>query len=160
MQNQLNNIQRDDYNLFIYNPSTRIWNGLPFSKRKGHCGWQAWYSFGYGESSDDYKVVEMSSRLVDEFDRTDIIIRVQIYSVKTRNWKRLGYCSHDIQSIATGVYSNGALHWTAFENRWSSLKHRIASLDLEKEIYGEALQPKYDEGNGEFSESFDIYGCN
>ncbi|GKD13648.1 nucleotide-binding alpha-beta plait domain-containing protein [Tanacetum coccineum] len=121
---------------------SRIWNGLPFSKRKGRCGWQAWYSFGYGESSDDYKVVEMSSRLQDEFDRTDIIIRVQIYSAKTRNWKRLGYCSPD-----TGVYSNGALHWTAFENRWSSLKQRITSLDLEKEIYGEALQPEYDEGD-------------
>ncbi|GKD09082.1 hypothetical protein Tco_1188767 [Tanacetum coccineum] len=111
MQTELNNIQRDYYNLLIYNPSTTIWNGLPFSKRKGRCGWQAWYSFGYGESSDDYKVVEMSSRLEDEFDRTDIIIRVQIYSVKTRNWKRL------------------------------------ASLDLEKEIYGEALQPEYDEGD-------------
>ncbi|PWA83399.1 F-box associated interaction domain-containing protein [Artemisia annua] len=134
----------DDYNLFIYNPSTRIWNGLPFRRRKSRRGWHARYSFGYDESSDDYKVVEMSSNFEAEF-KTDS--RVHIYSVKTGNWKRLGDCSHAIHSNGHGKFSNGALHWLTYESLGSSFTQRIVSLDLEKETYGEVLQPEYDEGD-------------
>nr|GEV39091.1 hypothetical protein [Tanacetum cinerariifolium] len=73
--------------------------------------------------------------------KSETDIRVHIYSVKTGNWKRLGDCSH------AGVYSNGALHWLAFESLRSSLPKGIVSLDLEKETYGKVFQlPKYEEG--------------
>nr|GEX51238.1 hypothetical protein [Tanacetum cinerariifolium] len=114
----------DDYKLFIYNPSTRIW-----------------FSFGYDESSDDYKVVEMSRH------KSETDIRVHIYSVKTGNWKRLGDCSHALEPTTTGVYSNGALHWLAYKSLRSSLPKGIVSLDLKKETYGKVFQlPKDEEG--------------
>ncbi|GJY89023.1 F-box associated domain containing protein [Tanacetum coccineum] len=46
----------DDDDFFIYNLSTRIWNGLPF--RRGYSE-HDWHSFGYDESTDDYKIVEI-----------------------------------------------------------------------------------------------------
>nr|GEX31256.1 hypothetical protein [Tanacetum cinerariifolium] len=57
----------------------------------------------------------MSSRFKAQ-SKTDI--RVQIHSVKTGNWKRLGDCSH-------------AIH----------------STNPVKETYGEVSQPEYDEGD-------------
>ncbi|GKC72144.1 F-box associated domain containing protein, partial [Tanacetum coccineum] len=101
-----------------------------------------WYSFGYDESTDDYKIVELAQTL-------PYIIKGQIYSLKTGKWKNLGDFSYEYPLNRSGIFSNGALHWVAYGV--SPRTQRIVSLDLAKENYGEVLQFEYDEGDMELS---------
>ncbi|XP_076891847.1 F-box protein CPR1-like [Bidens hawaiensis] len=64
--------------LFIWNPSTRKSIRLPPSGYKKQPGY-AVYGFGYQQSNDDYKLVELSSEYDDKCDTTF----VKIYSLKT-----------------------------------------------------------------------------
>ncbi|PWA88861.1 F-box associated interaction domain-containing protein [Artemisia annua] len=115
------------------------------------CGYgdPKYYSFGYDESTDDYKIVEMCTtvEILDLYASTETIEEVNIYSLKTGKWKNLGDFSYRDPLIGSGIFSNGALHWVAYDLLDSSYTQRIVSLDLAKETYGEVLQPEYDEGD-------------
>ncbi|GKA84130.1 F-box associated domain containing protein [Tanacetum coccineum] len=101
------------------------------------------YGFGYDESADDYKIVEVS-----------IVKKVNIYSLKTGKWNKLGGFSCVVLLNGCGKFSNGALHWVMLDssNRW-----RIVSLDLAKETYGEVFQPEYD-GKGHNALTLGVLG--
>ncbi|PWA35471.1 F-box associated interaction domain-containing protein [Artemisia annua] len=111
-----------DFNLFIYNPSTRTTHILPSSKQgaEAGCGF-VFCGFGYDETSDDYKVVK-----IWRSDRNSSYLGAMIYSLKAGSWKEI------------------AVYWLACDC-WRSW--HIVSLDLGKETYGEVLQPEYDEGS-------------
>ncbi|GJZ30694.1 F-box associated domain containing protein [Tanacetum coccineum] len=121
--------------LIIYNPSTRIWSKfyrVPSAYMS--CG------FGYDESSDDYKVVVITRGN-----------QVEIFSMKTRTWKKKGNFPHSVHRLHySGEFANGALHWAGHNGESGSLNSwTIISLDLAKETYGEVLQPVYDIGEKE-----------
>ncbi|XP_024986394.1 F-box/kelch-repeat protein At3g23880 isoform X2 [Cynara cardunculus var. scolymus] len=130
--------------LFIWNPSTRRSNRLPYCGFKVRSGWYVLYGFGYDESTDDYKVVGISCVFKNgaKYDT-----KVKIYSLKSGNWKKIGDFPHGIPLDDSGKFSNGALHWAASRDFGSSYSWTIVSLDLAKETYGEVLQPVYDEGD-------------
>ncbi|GJR49528.1 F-box associated domain containing protein [Tanacetum coccineum] len=113
----------DGYELFIYNPSTRIWNGLPY--HRGFFCERYCYSFGYDESTHDYKIVEMFTTIE--------VNRVNIYSLKTRKWKIIGDFSYEYPFDGCGIFSNGALHWVAYSD--SPRTERIVSIDLAKDPF-------------------------
>ncbi|GKD61791.1 F-box associated domain containing protein, partial [Tanacetum coccineum] len=112
-------VEDDDYDFFIYNPSTRIWNGLPFHRDDGYdYDYEPnWYSFGYDESTDDYKIVEMSTTK-----------EVCIYSLKTGKWKIISEYSYGYTENACGIFSNGALHWVALDDSYHLVKDSWTKL--------------------------------
>ncbi|GJY47009.1 F-box associated domain containing protein [Tanacetum coccineum] len=130
----------DNNDLFIYNPSTRIWNELPFCNRKSQ---PDRYSFVYDESTDDYKIVELDDFC---FGNRPNIIKWKIYSLKTGKWRNIGDFPYEYNYPLNccGIFSNGALHWVACDE---SSTQRIVSLDLAKEIYGQVVQFEYDKGD-------------
>ncbi|KAJ0818342.1 putative F-box domain-containing protein [Helianthus annuus] len=130
--------------LFIWNPSTRNSSRLPYCGRKALPGCYVLYGFGYQESTDDYRVVEISCVFKD---RAKYSTLVRIYSLKYGNWKKIDAFPHGIPLDDSGKFSNGALHWAASKDFGSSYSWMIVSLDLAKETYGEILQPVYDEGD-------------
>ncbi|KAI3823016.1 hypothetical protein L1987_10619 [Smallanthus sonchifolius] len=130
--------------LFIWNPSTRKSNRLPYCGRKAQPGCYVLYGFGYEECTDDYRVVEISC-VFKEGAKYDTVVR--IYSLKNGNWKKIGAFPHGIPLDDSGKFSNGALHWAASKDFGSSYSWMIVSLDLAKETYGEILQPVYAEGD-------------
>ncbi|XP_024986396.1 F-box protein CPR1 isoform X4 [Cynara cardunculus var. scolymus] len=79
--------------LFIWNPSTRRSNRLPYCGFKVRSGWYVLYGFGYDESTDDYKVVGISCVFKNgaKYDT-----KVKIYSLKSGNWKKIGDFPHGI----------------------------------------------------------------
>ncbi|XP_076891865.1 F-box/kelch-repeat protein At3g23880-like [Bidens hawaiensis] len=129
--------------LYIWNPSTRISYRLPpTGTYRTQPGVYVLHGFGYVESTDDYKVVELSSRNKDKHKHENF---VKIYSLKSGNWKKMDAFPHGFQlHIGYGKFCNGALHWAAskYLGPWT-----IISLDLAKETYGEVLQPLYDAGD-------------
>ncbi|XP_076891863.1 F-box/kelch-repeat protein At3g23880-like [Bidens hawaiensis] len=118
----------EGYVLYIWNPSTRKSNRLPPSDYKKKLGYVP-YGFGYQESTDDYKVVELYREFNDKRE-----IFVKIYSLKTGNWKTIGVFPHRFSFTCRGNFSNGAFHWAA---KKSSESWTIVSLDLANETYGE-----------------------
>ncbi|XP_076891824.1 F-box/kelch-repeat protein At3g23880-like [Bidens hawaiensis] len=127
--------------LFIWNPSTRKSHRLPPSDYEKHIGLFALHGFGYQQSTGDYKVVEIFPKLKSR----ETLVR--IYSSKDGNWKEMGVYPRVFSFFDFGKFSNGALHWIAANDLGGRI---IVALDLEKETYGEVLQPDYDAGYKHF----------
>ncbi|CAH1452990.1 unnamed protein product [Lactuca virosa] len=140
-------ITNEDYTLFIWNPSTRRSNMLPNNGVKSRLGWHEKYGLGCYESTDDYKVVGISSIFRDDSDGARYDTIVKIYSLKTGNWKKTDDFHNGFPLDGSVTFLNGAFHWAASRKFGSSYSWTIVSLDLAKETYGEILQPVYDEGD-------------
>ncbi|KAI8566673.1 hypothetical protein RHMOL_Rhmol02G0060200 [Rhododendron molle] len=113
--------------VIIWNPSTRKSKRLPDVGTRYSC--MAMHGFGYDESTDDYKVVRYFP------DK-----EVNVYSLRTDSWRRIGDFPHSLPAYSSGTFVNGALHWTT--PTYPTLpKGILGSLDLAKEKYGEVLQP-------------------
>lgn len=128
--------------IFIWNPSTGQSKRLPsfgFSEERG--GFTMRFGFGCGESDYDYKVVVIFS---DDGSWGSCETRVEVYTLKTDSWKRIGDFAYGIPTDYTGKFANGLLHWLA-PGEGSGYTRVIASLDLAKEMYGEVLLPNYDD---------------
>ncbi|XP_071699990.1 F-box/kelch-repeat protein At3g23880-like [Rutidosis leptorrhynchoides] len=134
----------DEDKLFIWNPSTRRSNRLPYCGFEPGPGWYVMYGFGYDTSTDDYKVVGIPC--VHD-TRSEYDTKVKIYSLKTGNWKILDDFPHKTLLNDDGKFSNGALHWVGRRYLWPSYSWTIVSVDLGNESYGEVPQPVYDEGD-------------
>nr|GEU53124.1 hypothetical protein [Tanacetum cinerariifolium] len=114
----------------IYNPSTRVSNTLPSS---GYAG--ARYAFGYDESTHDYKVIALSSR----------VNKAKIYSVKTGVWKNINDIPHIPAWCKRATFSNKAFHWMVRKKVGSSFRlTTIVSLGLATETFSEVPPPVYD----------------
>lgn len=135
--------------LFIWNPSTRKSNRLPYSAPKPAApGCYVLYGFGYQQHTpppDDYKVVQISC-LFKNKAKYDTIVK--IYSLKHGNWNNIAPFPHGIPLDDSGKYSNGALHWAASQDFGSSYSWIIVSLDLATYTYAQILQPAYDDQTG------------
>nr|GFA03183.1 ribonuclease H-like domain-containing protein [Tanacetum cinerariifolium] len=101
------------------------------------------FGFGYDESVDDYKVVEIiSGNPIRGFET-----RVNIYSLKSGYWKRL-ICDLTCGFLGQpeGMFFNGALHWIIghADSPSSNFLFTIILFDLATETFGKILQPVYD----------------
>ncbi|KAL2518643.1 F-box protein CPR30 [Abeliophyllum distichum] len=89
----------------ILNPATKKSRKLPVSVKSNRLAMD--YGFGYDESNNDYKVVEISwtNFISDKFEN-----QVKVYSSKTESWRIIdgtaGFIVH-----GCGVFANGAIHW-------------------------------------------------
>ncbi|GJV85836.1 F-box associated domain containing protein [Tanacetum coccineum] len=88
-----------------------------------------WYSFGYDESTEDYKIVEITSTTTN---------KVYLYSLKTQKWKIIGKSPFKFSLNSDRIFLNGAFHWVTYEH-----PERIVALDLAKETYAKLLFPEY-----------------
>ncbi|KAL0457384.1 UNVERIFIED_CONTAM: F-box protein CPR1 [Sesamum latifolium] len=102
------------------------------------------HGFGYDSSSDDYKVVTLSS--------CQRVTFVDVYSVKRGVWKRVGISpySHVFphlsswvtfrKSICPGTFVNGAIHWLV-PGREPGSPSVIAAFNLANEVFVEIPAP-------------------
>ncbi|XP_071697516.1 F-box/kelch-repeat protein At3g23880-like [Rutidosis leptorrhynchoides] len=137
----------DEDKLFIWNPTTRRSNRLPYCGFEPGPGWYVSYGFGYDTLTDDYKVVGIPC----VYPGVECDTKVKIYSLRTGNWKEVGDFPHKSLLNDDGKFSNGALHWAVWRYFGSSYSWTIVSVDLGNESYGEVPQPVYDEGKKDLS---------
>ncbi|KAL6544290.1 hypothetical protein OROGR_010787 [Orobanche gracilis] len=116
------------------NLTWRIWN--PFtgeSLELGRCDEFAdlkcgnfdypYSGIGYDEDNDDYKVV----RIVE--------FRTYIYSVNSREWRRIDDFPDSPSGNWNGVFAYGALHWFARSRDRNDILECVVALDLITEKY-------------------------
>ncbi|XP_058214313.1 F-box/kelch-repeat protein At3g06240-like [Rhododendron vialii] len=94
-----------DYMMYLWNPATRKSTKLPDIKMPNilfinTCG------IGYDNCTDDYKVVVFLGVDVDMF----IQERVEVYTLRTHSWRRIGDCPHSLDTTDSGKFVSGALH--------------------------------------------------
>ncbi|XP_042477613.1 F-box protein CPR1-like [Macadamia integrifolia] len=128
-----NNDHEED--IFLWNPSTRRHQKLPINPIKSSSLAQfVVYGFGYEPITDDYKVV----RVVDSFSKE---VEVNVYSLSTNSWRRVGdmpvHINAEGDHYVSGVLVNSALHWIAK----GKTPYIIISFDLQDEKYREVALP-------------------
>ncbi|KAL3506361.1 hypothetical protein ACH5RR_031743 [Cinchona calisaya] len=118
-----------DYDLYLWNPSTRKYKKLPRTTiEEGpeiffymNCG------FGYDKSSDNYKVVAIFEE--SPAKKYYIATQVWIYGLKTDSWRRIVNFRKEVHLEKSGKFLNGKLHWEVGSS--------VVSIDLETEMYEE-----------------------
>ncbi|CAI9118810.1 OLC1v1020426C1 [Oldenlandia corymbosa var. corymbosa] len=148
---------------FLMNPVTSEVENLPvFDSSLDPLMSFCMHGFGYDEANDDYKVVTLSYYDTDnEYEPDCAETFVDIYSLKSRIWKRLP-CSpydHAVPSISPGIFVSGCLHWLASSRR-KGYPSVIAAFDLAKEEFEELPPPiGVDEDKFVFNELAVLGGC-
>lgn len=150
-------ILEGSHDLILWNPSTRKSKKLPYSGADTFRFRYFKYGFGYDESRDDYKVVEMCC-----FYRYGVNIEtvINVYSLRTNSWRRIqDYKQGGLITSPFGVFVNGALHWLVHFKTGFNISWGILSLNVtEEESYGEIMQPEYE--NGSFTLTLGVLeGC-
>ncbi|KAK8559719.1 hypothetical protein V6N13_016455 [Hibiscus sabdariffa] len=128
----------DDYEISLWNPSTRRSQMLPFTDIEfppWSLGFQfIVHGFGYDPISDDYKLVRMVQFHGKDQDSVDS--EVKVYSLRTNSWRRVkDFPFYHTNQYQIGVLVNNALHWVASKKRESDTRSFVAAFDLETEEY-------------------------
>lgn len=128
-------------NLYLWNPSTRKNKNLPFSCSVVRSRCDVTYGFGYDESNDDYKVVEVCGVYGVHYVYG---ANIKIYSLRSNSWTTMNKYGDVLFSHDSGVFLNGCLHWAVAHNDGSCVFWDIVSLNLENEKFGNLSLPNYD----------------
>lgn len=130
----------DKFKKFVVNPITREIREVPQSPfaLEPHACFTS-YRLGYDSVHDDYKIVTLSSHVVNKF--TGILVDCNemffdVYSLKTGSWKRAESfpCDHSLIRYVSGVFVNGSIHWLA---KTRDCKYAIMAFDLAEEKHHE-----------------------
>ncbi|KAG5531226.1 hypothetical protein RHGRI_025997 [Rhododendron griersonianum] len=126
--------------IYLFNPSTRKSKRLPDSGIKRPRDSRDLYGFGFDESNDDYKVVLISHGGGGVSAKRNVMV----YTLRTDSWRQIGGFPGGVPCNVLGNFLNGSLLWlVCVDNSGPGYSYVIVSLDLEKETYGEVLQPNY-----------------
>ncbi|KAL7101932.1 hypothetical protein ACP275_08G087000 [Erythranthe tilingii] len=119
--------------LLIWNPATRQAKKLPPPYLLPQGTWPSCFShgIGYDESTDDYKVVNISKYLKPYHYQT------HIYSSRTGSWKNIRFPENCFLEFfaSYGKFVNGRLHWMVYKEDANNENRDIVSFDLVEERY-------------------------
>ncbi|KAG5549736.1 hypothetical protein RHGRI_014886 [Rhododendron griersonianum] len=112
-----------DFMMYLWNPATRKSMKLPDIKMPNilyinTCG------IGYDNCIDDYKVVVFLGVDVDTF----IQERVEVYTLRTHSWRRIGDCPHSLQVTDSGKFLTVE---AVKEKMWKKCGTSVNSMGLE-----------------------------
>ncbi|KAL2469530.1 F-box/kelch-repeat protein [Abeliophyllum distichum] len=124
----------------ILNPATKKSRKLPVSVKSNRLAMD--YGFGYDESNNDYKVVEISwtNFISDKFEN-----QVKVYSSKTESWRIIdgtaGFIVH-----GCGVFANGAIHWKVQYPDGNPMDWFIIAYNVTTDRYKMVAIPQFEIG--------------
>ncbi|MBA0795263.1 hypothetical protein Gohar_006149 [Gossypium harknessii] len=123
----------DKDRIFLWNPSTRKFQVLPFNEIGFSSPSSTYYGFGYDPISDDYKLIRMvqSHGNNDEYFHSE----AKVYSLRSNCWRRIkDVCFYLKFSREFGFLANNALHWMVFKTPQSRNKE-LVGFDLGSEEF-------------------------
>ena len=136
-----------DYYFNVYNPIMGQYHQV--LDPLGNFGGKLIYGFGFVSSMDDYRL------FVGGRQRRSSENFVYVYSLRSKEWKKIGTCHEDKFSIARGgrgVLVKETLHWDITQVWISSFKRYIYGFDLVDETFKYVPLPKAFVGNGHYLE--------
>ncbi|KAG7969574.1 hypothetical protein I3843_07G037400 [Carya illinoinensis] len=128
---------------YIWNPSTGDHRKLP-DPGAPPGGFIHWHGFGYDSSTDDYKLIVASYRLLNGGGRSS---EGEVFSLKRNSWKGI---LHDLDhsygaTESAGILCNGSLHWYLKVSEPAS--DEIHAFDLAEEKFHEIQMPIQEDGH-------------
>ncbi|MBA0785111.1 hypothetical protein Gotri_027353, partial [Gossypium trilobum] len=123
----------DKDGIFLWNPSTRKSQVLPFNEIGFSSPSSTYYGFGYDPISDDYKLIRMvqSHGNNDEYFHSE----AKVYSLRSNCWRRIkDVCFYHKFSREFGFLANNALHWMVFKTP-QSRNQELVGFDLGSEEF-------------------------
>lgn len=98
----------NDPDLFIWNPSTRVYKQIPLSPNDSN-SFHCLYGFGYDQLRDDYLVVSVTCQELMDYPC------LRFFSLRDNTWKELEaahspYVLYASDNIVGSLF-NGAIHW-------------------------------------------------
>ncbi|KAI9119052.1 hypothetical protein K1719_009727 [Acacia pycnantha] len=118
---------------YVWLPRALPWDGKPYS-----------VGFGFNRNSNDFKIVNLVHRYVDEANY--VIDSAWVFSYITWSWKRVTYDNSIppcyIRPLFPHLFFNGVLHWTATTaTETEECYDFILTFDLTLEVFGKILLP-------------------
>ncbi|XP_042489890.1 F-box protein CPR1-like [Macadamia integrifolia] len=144
------------YDVIIWNPFTRDYKMLPYApfQLPGRAVSRfPVLGFGYSPSKDVYKVLRVIYFHVDCRMVSSCRSLVDVHTLGTDSWRRIGEIPFDIRDWLSGIFVNGALHWIAIR---SSRPDTIVSFDVGNEVFREIPQPYF--GDHSFHSKLGVLG--
>ncbi|KAJ4704040.1 F-box protein [Melia azedarach] len=138
--------QQCNEDIFLYNPSTKLYNKLPVPKFDvPTIGTSCFTSlgFGYHQAEDDYKVI----RSVYLYDKPFVNIdsyecEARVYSLKSDEWKKIGAIPFHISSRAAVPFRDEFLIWKASRGLGRGMSVLVVAFDMNKDEFVEIQQPE------------------
>ncbi|KAI9162323.1 hypothetical protein LWI28_026145 [Acer negundo] len=136
--------QRHDEDIYIYNPSTRVYRKLPVPEFDIPTNIDSTFftSLGFGFHQNDYKLVR-SLYLYDKplEDIDSYKCEARIYSFSTNKWRKIGVIPFHIRSrVAIMVHNNFV--WTASRGLGTGMSILVVAFDLDREEFWEVPRPE------------------
>ncbi|KEH32155.1 F-box protein interaction domain protein [Medicago truncatula] len=108
----------NDPDLFIWNPSTRVYKQIPLSPNDSN-SFHCLYGFGYDQLRDDYLVVSVTCQELMDYPC------LRFFSLRDNTWKELEaahspYVLYASDNIVGSLF-NGAIHWLVVRGDIKSL---------------------------------------
>ncbi|XP_043718177.1 F-box protein At3g07870-like [Telopea speciosissima] len=144
------------YDVIVWNPFTRDFNKLPYAPLKFPGRTVSRFpvmGFGYSPSKDVYKVIRVIYFHVDRTWSSSCSSLVQVHTLGSDSWRRIGEIPFEIRDWLSGVFVNGALHWIAIR---SSRPDTIVSFDVGNEKFRKMPQPYF--GDDGFQSKLEVLG--
>ncbi|KAJ4706742.1 F-box protein [Melia azedarach] len=137
----------DGGTIYLWNPviwKLKILRGSCFSNRSRVHAAHITIGFGFGEKTDDFKIVRiLYCGCPSVQSRKKEPAKIEVYSLARNTWRKIrtnvGYYPTEKCSDA---FLNGAVHWVASE-AGGIIRSVILSFDLDSEKFGEIGFPKY-----------------
>ncbi|XP_065862507.1 F-box/kelch-repeat protein At3g06240-like [Euphorbia lathyris] len=123
----------DNMIMFIWNPTTGDCRPLP-NPNADFCG-VLLHGIGYNYSTDDYGIVFASHSTANG-------IIIELYTLKTRIWRRIQDTDHLILEtfkLGSGISWNGDLYWLSIKESGVSRVYTVICFDMVEEKFKEIL---------------------
>ncbi|KAJ9558610.1 hypothetical protein OSB04_013224 [Centaurea solstitialis] len=132
--------------IILWNPSIRRKLTLPLPMFYSVGGFNkpiVVLGFGYDKISDDFKVLSLT------YDQESSTTRpkVEVYTVKTGIWREVMFpgnlhCFHIFSNLSS-IFSNGCVHWTAYDPTPGVSRYSIITFDISTELFDEIQLPEF-----------------
>ncbi|XP_042486089.1 F-box protein CPR1-like [Macadamia integrifolia] len=144
------------YDVVVWNPITRDYKKLPYTSLQFPGRTVSRFpvmGFGYSPSKDVYKVLRVIYFHVDGRTASSCRSLVQVHTLGSDSWRRIGEIPFEIRDWLSGTFVNGALHWFAIR---SSRPDTIVSFDVGDEKFRKIPQPLF--GDDGFLKKLEVLG--
>ncbi|KAJ9175219.1 hypothetical protein P3X46_013796 [Hevea brasiliensis] len=137
----------NSHTIILWNPTIRKSTTLPLPCISFHQIYMFVLGFGCDDKSNEYKVVRIVYRVMDDKCKVDIRPQVEVYELSLDAWRSIRISAapqYVISELSMRVFLNGSVHWIGYIPSEADSDFRNLSLvlfDMSNEVFKEMKLP-------------------